>query len=112
MKLIRPIAVIHEEIPKIYRNFGIQLSIDVNDNMRTCVMYNQKFKNVTDLSEIISCQVKLSNDSDYYLNGSGIFSQYDDDFWRFSMETNIAEILKCNCIYQDCDFNYTFIKGK
>ena len=76
-------------------------------------MYNQKFKNITDPSEIISCQVKLINDSKY-VNGSGFLNLYDknDNFWIFSMDNNIDKIYQCNCTYHDCDFNYMFIKGK
>ena len=113
VKLIHPIAGFHEERPSIHRDFENQLSIAVNNDMRTCLMYNQKFMNITDPSEIISCQVKLINDSKD-VNGSGLFSLYDknDNFWIFSMDNDIDKIYRCNCIYQDCDFNYMFIKGK
>ena len=113
VKLIHPIAGFHEERPKIHRDFENQLSVAVNDDMRTCLMYNQKFMNITDPSEIISCQVKLVNVTKY-VNGSGFFSLYEknDNFWIFSMDKNIDEIYQCNCMYQGCDFNYMFIKGK
>ena len=113
VKLIQPIAGFHEERPSIHRDFENQLSIAVNNDMRTCLMYNQKFMNITDPSEIISCQVKLINDSKD-VNGSGLFSLYDknDNFWIFSMDNDIDKIYQCNCIYHDCDFNYMFIKGK
>ena len=28
------------------------------------------------------------------------------------VDNDIDKIYQCNCIYQDCDFNYMFIKGK
>ena len=79
-------------------------------------MYNQKYMNITDPSEIISCQVKLINDSNY-VNGNDFLSLYEnnENFWIFSMDKNIDEIyqIQCNCMYQDCEGEpYMFIKGK